>query len=292
MSEENRRSRQIYRKFPLPFGDRDDFALDVYEGELPPLSEGDSYVLRDRAGIYNIAIVRKEDKDHKCDKDHHYCVTHKRCERDDHDCDDRPDPPRPGPEPGPNDRDIDRRILDDIDFQTKLIKDIKQEVENIHCGGGGGDGHDAEIDRKILEEINDQAQLLRRIISDVENDRDRDIDRKILQICNIILNVVQSTPTPSPTPAPTPTPAPVPTPIPTPTPTPPPQPKESTTRVIVHGEVDVPTQELNDEDKPQDSKQQDQIVADTVADLKKKYPKLKITNVLVTRGTGPVGKPW
>src|SRR5690348_229687 len=127
MSQEEKRSRPIYRKFPLPFGDRDDYALDIYEGDLPSLSEGDSYILRDRAGLYNLAIVRKYDKDHKCDKDHHYCQTHKRCERDDHDCDDKPS----GGGGDGHDHDIDRKILESLNrIQSDIEgRDLERDVD-------------------------------------------------------------------------------------------------------------------------------------------------------------------
>lgn len=109
----------------------------------------------------------------------------------------------------------------------------------------------------------------------------------LTNVCNTILSILQSAPPPTPLPPipPPPNPPPAPTP-------PPPVPTQSTTRVIIHGEVDVPTKELNEENKPQDPKQQDQIVNATVADIKKKYPNLKITNVLVARGKGPVGPVW
>jgi hypothetical protein len=230
-TEADKKSRSIYRKI-IPIGDYDDYAVDIFEGELPPLSEGDSYILKDRAGLYTIAIVKKEDHDptRKCDKDHHYCRKHKRCERDDHDCDDKPDP-RPHPTPGPD---------PDPDGRRGPPGPRGEKGDTGAQGPVGPQGPKGDPGG--------------------------------------------STPTPSPIPSPNP--------IPTPAPIPTPTPQQSTTRVIVHGEVDVQVPELNEENQPQDPNQQDAVAKATIADLKKKYPNLKITKVLVARGTGPVGSPW
>lgn len=226
MSENiDKKTRSIYRKI-IPIGDRDDYAVDLFDGDYPPLSEGDSYVLKDRAGLYNLAIVKKEDHDptHKCDKDHkghdrHWCRKHSRCERDDHDCDDTPCPPTPSP-PAP------------IPPPPPV---------NPLQGPPGPPGPPGPQGPK-----GDKGDP-------------------------------GGSPSPSPPPSPTPS---------------PPPPQQSTTRVIVQGEVDVPTVELHDEDQPQDPNQQDNIARATVADLLKKYPQLKVTKVLVARGTGPVAVPW
>lgn len=141
MSQE-KRSKSIYRKI-IPIGDYDDYAIDIFDGDLPPLSEGDSYVLKDRAGLYNIAIVKKEDHDptRKCDKDHHYCRRHKRCERDDHDCDDN------------QPHDIDKQILE-------AIQDVKRILS---------DTEDVDIDRKILNVTLSLTNTCNTILSILQN---------------------------------------------------------------------------------------------------------------------------
>lgn len=262
MSQEEKRSRPIYRKYPLPFGDRDDYALDIYEGDLPPLSEGDSYILRDRAGLYNLAIIRKEDKDHKCDKDHHYCQTHKRCERDDHDCDDKPSG-------GGGDSDTDRKTLEEVRDNAELLRKILRDVQDS----------DNDSDRAVV--------LDRKILSVVLN---------LTNICNTILSTIRSTPPPPPIPippAPSPSPSPSPSPPPpAPIPPPPPPPQQSHTRVIITGEVDVPHPEITEEDKPEDPVFQDKLARQVVDKMKKTRPDFKITKVLVARGAGPVAVPW
>lgn len=284
MSHEDKRSRPIYRKGDIDIDGRD-YAIDLYEGELPPLSEGDKVILRDRAGLYNLLLVEKEDTDDKrCDKDHHYCHKHNRCERIDHDCDDKDHPP--------HDPDLDRRILDDVDYQTKLLKDIQSDIRNIH---GGSDG---DLDRRILE----ISETAKRILQDVDADSDKglDLDRKILNsilsltnVCNTILSILQNAPPPPPIPIPPPPPTPSPSPPPpSPSPPPPPPKEQSHTRVIIQGEFDVPHDEITEENKPEDPVFQRQLVEKFVNIMKKENPDFKITKTLVARGIGPVKVAW
>lgn len=255
MSQEDKRSRQIFRKVIDIHGR--DYAVDLYDGDLPSLSEGDKALIRERAGIYTIGFVEKEDPDHKCDKDHHWCKDHKRCERDDHDCD------KDGPDT--HDDGLDKRILDDIDFQTSLLKKILADVED-----------------------------------DKNDDRDKDLDRKTLNavlsltnVCNTILSILQNSPPPSPIPIPPPpSPSPSPIPPPSPTPSPPPPKEQSHTRVIIQGEFDVPHSEITEEDKPEDPLFQRQLVEKFVNVMKKENPDFKITKTLVARGVGPVKVAW
>lgn len=282
---DERRSRPIYRKGDIDIDGRD-YAIDIYEGDLPSLSEGDKYILKDKAGLYDIALIEKEDSDDKkCDKDHHYCHKHNRCERDDHDCDDK------GGDGG-HDNTIDRRILDDLDYQTKLIKEI---LDDVRTDGHTGDGN---LDRRLIE----ITEAIKKIVIEVDADSDKDLElsRKILNTvlaltntCNTILSILQNSPPPPPIPIPPP-PPPTPTPSPPPpTPSPPPAPKEqSHTRVIIQGEFDVPHSEITEEDKPEDPVFQRQLVEKMVNEMKKGNPDFKITKTLVARGIGPVKVAW
>ena len=283
MPQEEKRSRPIYRKADIDIDGRD-YAIDLYEGEFPPISEGDKVILRDRAGLYYLLLVEKEDSDDKkCDKDHHYCHKHNRCERIDHDCDDKDHPP--------HDPDLDRRILDDIDYQTKLIKEILDDVRTS--------GHDGDIDRKLI----DITEAIKKIVIEVDADSDKDLElsRKILNTvlaltntCNTILSILQNSPPPPPIPIPPPPPpTPSPPPSPPPSPSPPPAPKEqSHTRVIIQGEFDVPHPEITEENKPEDPEFQRQLVEKFVNQMKKEQPAFKITKTLVARGIGPVKVAW